>query len=136
MKKSKLLSQQQILTLSKGQVWHYEARKGEEDSTLTINHIDYDDEHRAIYHLSIDGIRIQPSQYGLEPVTQIHHLPVAENALIESLTELEEAVLPLNGSEEGYASWKSAYKEGNAGVFSIRIAEIINNIERSIHPLH
>lgn len=136
MKKSKLLSPQQILTLSQGQVWHYDARKGEENSTLTINHIDYDEEHRAIYHLSIDGIRIQPSQYGLEPVTQIHHLPVAENALIESLTSLEEAVLPLNGSEEGYANWKSAYKEGNAGVFSICIAEIINNIERSIHPLH
>jgi hypothetical protein len=35
---------------------------------------------------------------------------------------------------EGYATWKRAFEAGNAGVFTISVAEIIGVIEKAMNP--
>jgi hypothetical protein len=44
------------------------------------------------------------------------------------------ATKPINADyAEGYQMWKSAFDEGQAGVFTISLAEIINFVEDSIN---
>ena len=43
---------------SEGQVWSYKTRAGEESSTVLINKVEQNDKLGKIYHISLDGVKV------------------------------------------------------------------------------
>ena len=110
-----------------GQVWRYATRPGEEDSRVYILRV----ETHAIgevVHIAIDGVRIKSSA----PATTISHVPVSREALERSGLALESRSGPLPDFEEGYRMWREEFDAGNAGVFSIPVAEIVGVMETAL----
>ncbi len=101
-----------------GQRWSYQTRPEDQDSTLIIGAIETEP---AIVHIIIEKVVLT----GLGESTDICHLPFAEAALNNSVTELLEENVALDSSfTEGLTTWK----EQNGGVFQLTVAEAIATI--------
>jgi hypothetical protein len=59
----------------------------------------------------------------------MHHAAVLRTTLDKSLRELTSASDQDQAWENGYAVWRQAYDNGDAGVFELSIAEILGYIE-------
>jgi len=64
--------------------------------------------------------------------TFIGHLPYSEQALGESVTELVGTADSLPDFEDGYKLWKSAFDDGEAGVFEVAVSEAIEGVQQSV----
>ena len=114
-----------------GQVWRYNTRPGEEASRLYIAHIDRDLATRTIFHLYIDGLKLQNPLMAGGVQDHLTHVPVSRETLEASVTELQqENVLPPDISE-GYVLWREAFEKGQAGVFTVPVAQIVGIIEQA-----
>lgn len=113
-----------------GQVWAYNTRPGEEQSTLVINQIDDDAKLGHIYHISVSGIHIQigPGAF----VSELPHLPVSPETLEKSCTALLRQAAPNPAYLPGYRLWKEAFDVGHAGVYTISVAEIVGVTETTL----
>ncbi len=107
-----------------GQVWQYEARPGEENSTLTVLHID-ELEDDAIIHIRVDGIQLGNGN-------DIEHLPFSAAALEASLKAFLMHLDKIPEFSEGYNEWKQAFDAGKAGYWKIPVKEAINVISEMI----
>jgi hypothetical protein len=116
---------------SAGQVWGYQTRPGEQESRLYIVKTDRDKTLGTIYHIYVDGIAIKnPHMPGGGVQTCLPHSPVSAETLDASVTELLERHRgEMPDISEGYGVWKEGYDKGEAGVFTIPVAEIIAYIE-------
>jgi hypothetical protein len=116
-----------------GEVWRYHTRASEPDSTLTIVRVDEEPATGTIVHVYVDGLRIPNPHHpaGLSEV--IGHMPFAEAVVAASVTERIGQVDALPDFEEGYESWRSAYDDGHAGVFTITVAEAVEVMEQVIN---
>lgn len=112
-----------------GQEWHYHTRPGEENSTLKIVKIETYEEHGTIVHIAFSGVRIKNPKYPNGVLEEVLHLPVAENALRSSSTQLKNERVPLPNYEFGYVRWKTAFDEQQAGHFGIPLREAIQWLE-------
>jgi hypothetical protein len=75
-----------------GQVWAYNTRPGEEQSTLVIDKVEDDTKLGRIYHISVSGIQIK---VGASTFThELPHLPVSPGTLKMSCTTLVGQVAP------------------------------------------
>ena len=61
------------------------------------------------------------------------HAPVSESALSASVTKLAKEVSDLDGFSEGYVTWLSSFRAGDAGVFTIPLSEITEVMEQTIN---
>jgi hypothetical protein len=61
------------------------------------------------------------------------HAPVAEPQFTASVTELTDQRGDLEGFAEGYATWRAAYLEGKAGVFTLTLSEVVDVIEQALN---
>jgi hypothetical protein len=113
-----------------GQVWAYNTRPGEEQSTVVIDKIDDDTKLGRIYHISVSGIHIQigPSAFASE----LPHLPVSRETLKKSCTALLRQAAPNPAYLPGYRLWKEAFDAGHAGVYTISVAEIVGVTEATL----
>ena len=115
-----------------GQVWSYRNRLGEENSTILINKIEQDPRLGFIYHISILEVKVKNPHQAGGVANELPHLPVSQNTLDTSL------LMFLRNSEshpeylEGYLLWKEAFDAGEAGIFTISIAEIVDVVEQSL----
>jgi hypothetical protein len=57
------------------------------------------------------------------------HAPVTRQALEASVTELVQEGAALPDISEGYAVWLLAFEKGQAGVFTLPVAQIVQHIE-------
>jgi hypothetical protein len=119
------------MTYEAGDLWRYRNRIGEEDSLVHIVRIDDDSAHGAIFHLYITGIEIRNGDLigGVQSI--LPHMPVSRR--YESLTEK----LGTNDQvpeefDAAYASWREAFDAGEAGVFDVTIAEIIQAVQNAL----
>ena len=117
---------------SVGQEWKYKNRPHEKESKLTIVGIDEDPKLGQILHIYVSDVDIKNAQAPNGKTVFIGHLPYAENALRESVTELLGTADSLPEFEDGYKLWKEAFDEGEAGVFDVAVAEAIAGVEQSI----
>jgi len=111
-----------------GQEWHYHTRSGEENSTLKIVKTEQD-EGGVIVHIYVSGIHLVSPGSSVGFVDYISHLPLAEEALIGSITRLKNDRCEMPDYEFGYVRWKTAYEENKAGVFSLPLKEILQYLE-------
>lgn len=110
-----------------GQVWHYHARPGEEESLLKIQAIERDPAYAAlapIYHISVIGVQLG----GRGGATRIFHLPVSRQTLDASVTEPFQGSAVFPSADGGIAEWRRA----KGGVFTITIAEIVDHLDQTV----
>lgn len=118
---------------SEGQVWSYKARAGEEDSKLLINKIESHPKVGQIFHISISGVRVKNSRAPSGVTTNLPHFPVSKKTLDESVTKLVAKSKVNPEYLEGYGQWKPAFDNGDAGIFSISVQEIVDVIEKAVN---
>ena len=117
---------------AEGQVWSYRSRGTEPESRATIVRIDVIGG-ETIYHVHLDGLKIKnpKSASGVQEV--LPHVPASEQTLSISLQKLlEPRLTELPDIAEGYAIWREAFDAGQAGVFSISLAEVVDSIEMAL----
>jgi len=121
-------------SFSVGQVWKYKTRPHETDSRLTIVRIDSDDyEYGDIIHIYISSVDIpNPDAPGGKTI-YIAHLPYQEDALSESVTELETSTKELPDYQKAYKMWKESFDKSKAGVFDIGVSEAVGFLEQSVN---
>lgn len=112
---------------SAGQIWRYENRPGEDASRVIIGKVEQAAEIGTIIHVKIIGLSLKGQG---ETASVITHAPVAEAQVAASVVELTDEVANLDGLDDGYASWCSAFLAGKAGVFTITLSEIVEYMER------
>jgi hypothetical protein len=108
-----------------GQVWRYHTRRGEESSQLYISRVDQLPE-GAAFHIHLDGLHLKNRQ---GEQSSLPHAPVSEETLRASVTSLVAERAQVPDVSEGYNIWREAYDRGEAGVFNIPVARVIQFIE-------
>ena len=114
-----------------GQRWAYRTRPGEEDSTLVILRRELLGE-RAALHVQLQGLRLQNPLLEGGVQTFLGHLPVSEEAVRASVTQLLEIGVQAD-DEGGYALWRGAYEREEAGIFTLPVAEIVQALEEAVN---
>lgn len=115
-----------------GQVWRYQTRPGEEGSRVIIGKIERAPELGTIVHVKLVGLRLRnpAAPGGFSGV--LAHAPVSEVQVSASVAELTDEPADLEGFSEGYQTWLSAYRAGDAGIFTISLAEIAEVTEQAL----
>ena len=118
---------------AEGQVWSYKNRPGEEGSTVLINKIESYPKLGKVIHISIFGVKVRNKHAPSGFTSDLSHFPVSETTLNASLVKLlRKSSSPNPDYVEGYQTWKAAFDKGEAGVFTISVAEIVGVIEDAI----
>lgn len=115
-----------------GQVWSYQTREGEEDSFLVIVATEEHEKVGAIVNIYVGGLRMRNSRAASGITEVISHLPFAKNAIDECVGDLLGYADSLPPYEEGYGSWRQAFDSGDAGVFTIPVAMVIEAMEKTM----
>jgi hypothetical protein len=116
-----------------GQVWNYKTRSNETNSTLTICKVETVEKLGTVVHISISDVKIKSPQNKDGEAQVISHLPFAESAVKQSVTQiLRVGVAPTN-YVEGYQIWRNAVENGKGGVWTVTVAEAINAMESTLN---
>ncbi|QDE38404.1 hypothetical protein FIV34_03910 [Luteibacter pinisoli] len=117
------------LAYTPGQAWTYRTRPGEEDSRVVIRKMDIEPEDGEVFHVSILGVKLRNHKVpgGLQPA--MHHAAVLRATLEKSLLEHVGDGDAGEQWKDGYAVWRQAYDNGDAGVFDLSVADILGYIE-------
>ena len=118
---------------AEGQVWSYKTRLGEDASTLRIQKVEVFPVIGHVFHISILDVRIRNPQVDEGVSTEMAHAPVSQQTLSQSCTRLVAKAEPDERYLDGYAEWRRAFDAGDAGVFTISVAEIVAGIETAIN---
>lgn len=115
-----------------GQRWIYRTRPGEETSTVLILRCE-DWPSDTVIHVYLDGLRLRNPHLPGGVQDTLSHTPVREDAVRASVTELieERAALPHDGG--GYETWRTAFERGEAGVFTLPLADIVEALEVAVN---
>lgn len=116
-----------------GQVWSYRARPNEPGSTLLIDKVESDARLGFIYHISVTGVRVKNRRASDGVTEDLPHLPVSRKTLEDSVVKIVGNAAPNLSYLDGYATWKQAFEAGNAGIFTITVAEIVDFIETTLN---
>jgi hypothetical protein len=116
-------------SFEEGQIWHYQARPGEEASRLFIARIDRGIGTQTIYHIYLDGLKLKNPLYEGGVQDHLPHAPVTRQSLETSVTELLEENATMPDIAEGYAAWLLAFEKGQAGFFTLPVNQIVQHIE-------
>jgi hypothetical protein len=115
-----------------GQLWSYKTRSGDESSRVLINTVESVPRLGTIYHITVFRVRMPSLNDGSREMTDIAHLPVSKATLDTSLIGLVGKRAPFSEYRSGYEQWRKAFDSGNAGAFTISLAEAIAGIEAGI----
>ena len=115
-----------------GQKWRYRTRPGEEGSYLTVLKVEDSGTLGVVVHVRIEGLRIENPHHPEGVSDTIGHMPMAESALDKSVTVLDSDSLPLSDEDDGYQEWRSAFDAGEAGIWSITVADAVDHIAHTI----
>jgi hypothetical protein len=121
------------VTFHAGEVWRYHTRPSEPDSIVIIVRVDEEPESGTVVHVFVDGLRVRNPRHPEGFSGAISHMPFTESAMAASVTELLGQADALPPFEEGYESWRSAWDAGEAGVFTITVAEAVEVMEQAIN---
>lgn len=116
-----------------GQVWSYKNRAGEGGSTVLIDKVETGPEGVKIFHISVSGVKLKNPRIAGGISSELPHFPVSEKTLNNSLVKVLGQSPPNPDYLDGYNTWKAAFDKGEAGVFTITIADIISFVEQAIN---
>jgi hypothetical protein len=114
---------------TEGQVWSYRTRTGEEASTLVIRCMESYPDEGEVFHIGIDNVRLRNHRIDGGLQTALRHAAVSRETLDASVVALQEIAAPDEGWREGYEVWGQAFANGDAGVFDIPVAAVLDYIE-------
>ena len=112
-----------------GQIWNYETRKGEENSTIQIVKIDKYENEEAFIHISVKGLKMKNPEIQGGISKTIGHLPFTRKSILESVTKMVNSKDELSDFEDGYQNWKEAFEAEKGGVFTISVSEAVKYVE-------
>ena len=118
--------------LAAGQVWTYHTRPGEEASRIIICRVEAHPKLGQIVHIHVSGVRLKNKHAPGGSSDQIGHMPYSGEALRKSLTKLESSGAALPAYEGGYQEWRGAFDQGEAGVWTLAVAEAIAAMESAL----
>lgn len=121
------------IELQAGQVWSYKTRVNEVSSTLSIIKIESDSRLGNIVHIAIHDLKISRVNSG-GVIAELPHIPIAEEAVRASLTRLTRTE-QTSAIPPGYEIWRSAFERGEAGVYSISVADCVATVEESLNHI-
>ena len=116
-----------------GQVWTYQTRVGEEQSTLTIVRVETLPKLGMVVHVSLNGLRVKNPQAPGGRSATIGHLPFSAEAVQKSVVRKVRDGAPLPSFEEGYREWRRAVDGGRGGVFTTSVAEAVTYVEKTLN---
>lgn len=116
-----------------GQVWKYRTRPGEEESRLVVCKVEPHERLGPIIHIHVEGVAINSTSLQTGVIRAIGHMPFAEESLRGSVVGLEGTRTQLPSYEDGYDAWKSAFDDGNAGIFTISVADGVAFMEQALN---
>jgi hypothetical protein len=123
----------QAQQFSERQVWAYRARAAEPSSTLLINKIEHEAKLGEVFHISVLGVHVKNKHAPGGVSKELPHFPVSRKTLELSVTKLMGTSRANPEYQEGYATWRKAFQEGQAGVFTIPVSEIVGIVESTIN---
>jgi hypothetical protein len=112
-----------------GQIWSYKTRPGEEGSRLTVLKTESHPKLGNVIHVAVAGVRIKNPRVPGGVSSTVGHMPYQEVALRASLVGVT-GQEPSAPDLEGYRTWKEAFDQGKAGIWSISVAEAVAAIEK------
>ena len=117
-----------------GQVWSYKTRPQEPDSSFTVVKVESLPKLGNIIHVSISGLRVKNSREPKGYVDFIAHMPFAEEAIDKSVVKLlKENVVVGDYYKEGYEDWKHEFNAGEAGIFTVSVADGADVMEKILN---
>ena len=117
-----------------GDVWGYQTRPHERNSTFFVWRVEALPDGTNVVHIKLEGLQI-PNVLAPNGVTEVaQHLPVSETALSQSATR------KISGGEalampEGYEQWRREWEKGRAGVFTTSLGEIADFLENAMKQM-
>lgn len=113
-----------------GQVWKYDTRPGEDNSTLTILNVEKYENGDAIIHVRLDGIKLYNPNSASGYSNSIGHLPFSDEAISRSVVTLAGVIDSLPDFSDGYNQWKEAWESGKAGYWKVEVKEAVEGMDR------
>lgn len=114
-----------------GQVWSYKTRPGEEKSTFVVVRVESHPKTGNIVHIALRGLKLKRPGGGL--IEAANHLPFSEAAIGKSAVKLVKEKAELPDYAEGYRLWREAFEAGEAGVYTVTIAEAVGVMEETLN---
>jgi len=115
-----------------GQVWGYQTRPCDEQSYLIVVKVDDAPDLTNIVHICVEGVRIKDSLSRQWTVKTIGHMPIAEEALSASVTEMLGVTTQLPDFHEGYETWRTEFENSHAGYFTVPVAACVEIVAQAI----
>jgi hypothetical protein len=119
------------ITFKPGQIWTFKARPHEPDAFLCILAVDQSDKLGQIVSIAIGRIEIANPQLDGGVQRSLPHAPITGHVLAEAVLECVADDGPLADDPsvcDAYRQWREPYERGEAGVFTISPAEILDVI--------
>jgi len=115
-----------------GQVWGYKTRACDDQSYLIVVKVDAALDLTGIVHICIEGVKVKDPLTGQLEVKTIGHLPIAEESLSASVTELLGVTPHLPDFREGYETWRTEFENSRAGYFTAPVATCVEILAQAI----
>lgn len=117
--------------LEVGQRWAFVGRSTDPAPRATILRLEPFGRGEVV-HLAIDGVILGPARPDGSHAEGIAHLPLAREAVEQSVTQLEADKVPLPDFAAGYQLWL----ESHGGAFNLSIAAALDMVEHTMaeHP--
>jgi hypothetical protein len=116
-----------------GQKWSYKARPGEEKSYFIVVKIENHEKLGNIVHIAMRGLKMKNPRSPDGSSDTVNHMPFTEDAINKSALKLLKEKVELPEFEEGYKMWREAFDAGNAGVYTIIVAEAVEVMEATLN---
>ena len=115
-----------------GQVWTYRTRVGEESSRVVVGRVDRLKSGELIVHVALIGVRIvnPNTQSGVQSV--LAHVPISEDAFTQSVIQLTDEEVTVEGFAAGYDAWRQAFESEGGGYFTVPLQKVPNLIEAAL----
>ncbi len=123
-----IVSDAQTQDFASGQIWTYKDAVPA-TSRVIIGRIDIFPGDRTVISVSITDAPIPTTT---EPLQTISHLPFDEGALRQSVEKQVGVAMVPSEFAEGYQLWREEYDRGDAGTFTIPVAEAVEYIKQAV----
>jgi hypothetical protein len=110
-----------------GQVWNYETRQDEVNSSLTIVSIDNDKKEGVIIGVHVSNIKF--SRLGNFDEVNINFLPFSKAAIDKSVTGIKEYANELPDFKTEYNTWKQEDDHTQSRCFKSPVKQVLDSIE-------
>ena len=122
-------------TFEVGQIWHYDTRQGEQNSTLTIVSMENDKNYGLIIGVYIDHLNI-PLNGIPGGNTVINFLPFTKKALEESVTRIQGHTDELPDYKQYYKAWKKEFDNKNCKIFFRPVKIMLDTAQMNLDKMN